>query len=155
MNSFSHIKKEELNNKSKTELLYELIMWDNDTYNVDLGLICQQLIGLKNLKMKLFIIAFSQSNILLSTFKEKDYIFDEDIHEVKRQIRLGLYTHLFILIFVIGITFAVVNGINLWTGVLIGAVLLISYAIMALKDALKLFTPASKRIKTSTNNTYT
>jgi len=126
-------------------------MWVEDEDSVNLNLICQQLNKYQNWKTELFIIAFSQSN-LLSFLKENGSPFDEDRNEVKRQIRIGLFTHLIILIIIIGLVFGALYQLDFLVKIITGTALIIGYLAMSIKYSLNLFIPASNKIKTSTDN---
>lgn len=86
----------EVENSSTLRLVRELTRWDLDHHKKELSVV---LIEIRNRDyivlnlLKLFLICLIQSN-LLHSFSENFHVFDEDEIEVRRQLRLGITTHI-------------------------------------------------------------
>lgn len=131
----------EAKSSSTRRLLYELIQWDENHTDLELNIMCEEIVKRSINKkplitVRLFLICFLQANFL-SGFKEKFYVFDEDEQEVKRQLRICFFSHLFVLIVIF-----------IFTPTLIGkGILSFAYIAVSIKWCLELFRPIKKRLK--------
>ncbi|WP_242917414.1 hypothetical protein [Pontibacter liquoris] len=92
---------DEADSSTLLRLLYEVIQWDafhaEDLEAINKAIVTKAYGRKYKALAELFLICFLQANIGVG-FKEKYYVFDEDESEVRRQLRLCLYTHLIIFI---------------------------------------------------------
>ena len=150
-----HITTDQVIGRSNVELLYEMIMWDEDSHNNDLNIMAHQVVvNLGNHQLILLLICYSQSSIL-SGFTDKWNLFDEDKEEIYRQIRLGAISHI--------ITFAIIAFIPFWFqvaiestlkfGLFLGAILLVGYLYLSIKISFEYFIPNNNRINKIKNTT--
>lgn len=129
----------EAKNSSPLRLLYELIQWDDKATAMELDILCKELSerghnkGL--LSARLFLVCFLQANFG-ATFKEKFYVFDEDEQEVRRQLRLGFFTHLAISMVIIMLVPTITAK----------CILLTIYILATAKWSLDFLRPVNKRL---------
>ena len=135
--------KNEVKNSSTVRLIRELTRWEfhKDEMEAIIKELKQRKSEKEILKM-LFMICLVQANFM-AAWSEHFYIFDEDEREVRRQLKIGIMTHLTLIVLFL-LTSILFNQI-------ISAALIIGYCIWTIKWTLDGYKPIENKIKTTVN----
>lgn len=130
---------DEIQNSSTLLLIRELTRWDMNHHHADLTAIANELknrISRKKIRSTLFIVCVIQAN-LLEAFSEHFYPFDEDEKEIRRQLKIGISTHLTVILII---------SLLYFMNSLIPLVVVIAYLIFTFNWAISGFKQTSKLI---------
>lgn len=130
----------ETKNSSTLRLLREMTRWDEVAHGNELEIIAQEIstrISLKKASILTFIICFIMSNIG-NAFSEHFYVFDEDEKEIRRQLKIGILTHLTVLILMSSSFFIIHFGITL--------IIISLYILWIIKRTLEWYRPLHKKL---------
>ena len=136
---------EEVKDSSTVRLVRELTRWDWAYHEKEMEAIVAELKQRKSekeiLKM-LFLICLIVANFG-TTWSEHFYVFDEDEAETKRQLKLGVQTHLWTLVFIC---------LSVLLHPVVPIVLLVLYIGWTVKWAFDWYLPIKEKINTTANN---
>lgn len=139
--------KDEIKDSSTVRLVRELTRWDWSYHKDEMEAIVQELKQRKSekeiLKM-LFLICLVLANFG-TTWSEHFYVFDEDEEETKRQLKLGVTTHIWTVVLIC---------FSFFLHPFVPLVLLVLYLIWTFKWAIDWYGPIKEKIKTTANNCY-
>lgn len=130
---------DETKNSSTLLLIRELTRWDMNYHHADLRTITNELkkrVSRKKILSTLFIVCLIQANFS-EAFSEHFSPFDEDEKEIRRQLKIGVSTHLTI-IFMIGLLYLLKP--------LIPLIVIVVYLLFTFNWAISWFKQTSKLI---------